>query len=223
MVRLMFYDFEYISNKHELWNNIDYDFVIDSENDSVIDLKFLLANKINTKPEYIQFVTNFTQRTFNNNSSLFQNGITSNITKIDYCLEIADMNNNDKSKNNSSFLIKSQPMLYTIPKVKQNIGAAFAKNPHLAQRKWLNVETKQRGDYEWNTFEEINNMVIFLGSGLGKLLKICAMNRMEWLLADCAGHTQGFVTVPLYGTLYNNSIEYNMDHAICVIIIIMLN
>ena len=42
---------------------------------------------------------------------------------------------------------------------------------------------------------------------------ICAMNRAEWAMADYAGHTQGFVTVPLYDTLAKNAIEYIVNHA----------
>ena len=42
---------------------------------------------------------------------------------------------------------------------------------------------------------------------------ICAVNRVEWLVGDYAGHTQSFITVPLYDTLAKNAIEYIINHA----------
>eukprot|EP01084_Bolivina_argentea_P282148 482916_1 len=48
---------------------------------------------------------------------------------------------------------------------------------------------------------------------MGTRMGICAMNRAEWVMADYAGHTQGFVTVPLYDTLAKNAIEYIVNHA----------
>jgi len=52
-----------------------------------------------------------------------------------------------------------------------------------------------------------------LGLAKGTRMGICAMNRNEWVMADYAGHTQGFVTVPLYDTLAKNAIEYIVNHA----------
>ena len=78
-----------------------------------------------------------------------------------------------------------------------------------------------RGEYEWMTFSELDKSVSYLATAFISKLKlpfgtrmgICAMNRAEWVMADYAGHTQGFITVPLYDTLAKNAIEYIVNHA----------
>ena len=84
-----------------------------------------------------------------------------------------------------------------------------------------------RGEYEWTTFGELDESVSYLatafvrklGLSSGTKMGICAMNRNEWVMADYAGHTQGFITVPLYDTLAKNAIEYIVNHASVSIIV----
>ena len=55
------------------------------------------------------------------------------------------------------------------------------------------------------TFGELDKNVSYLATAFTRKLRlsfgtkmgICSMNRAEWVMADYAGHTQGFITVPL--------------------------
>ena len=83
------------------------------KNDTVIDLKFLLAQAAGTKPEYIHLVRNFTDRVFSNSSTLTQSGLlTANNgdLRINYWLEIPQIDTNKPSE----FVIRSDPKLLQV-------------------------------------------------------------------------------------------------------------
>ena len=103
------------------------------KNDNMIDLKFLLAEKVGTQPEYIQIIKNLKTRIFSNSSSLISCGLLkSNSVAVNYWLE---MPQNDSAKPNE-FVIRSQPNLLEIPSFMDNVGKCFRyfaqKYPHNA-------------------------------------------------------------------------------------------
>eukprot|EP00484_Ammonia_sp_Unknown_P020908 CAMPEP_0197030740 /NCGR_PEP_ID=MMETSP1384-20130603/9906_1 /TAXON_ID=29189 /ORGANISM="Ammonia sp." /LENGTH=817 /DNA_ID=CAMNT_0042460143 /DNA_START=22 /DNA_END=2475 /DNA_ORIENTATION=+ len=206
----------------ESWNKEEHKLSVD-KNDTVIDLKFLLADSIGSKPEYVHLVKNFKERVFTNASSLLQSGLLqSNNIRIHYWLEFPQF---DSGKPNE-FVIRSQPKLLTVPEYMSNVGKCFRyftkkypHNPHLGTRKWTMSGT--RGEFEWMTFSELDENVSYLATGfvrklglsMGTRMGLCSMNRAEWVMSDYAGHTQGFVSIPLYDTLAKNAIEYIVKHA----------
>ena len=98
------------------------------KNDNMIDLKFLLADKVGTQPEYIQIIKNLKTRIFSNSSSLISCGLLkSNNVPVNYWLE---MPQNDSNKPNE-FVIRSQPNLLEIPSFMDNVGKSFR---HFAQK-----------------------------------------------------------------------------------------
>jgi len=205
------------------WNKDEYALKVDRD-DTVVDLKFLLADSIGTRPEFIQLVQNMKQRVFANSSSLVHCGLLQNRTPVvHYWLELPQYQ--DKRKP-SEFIIRSTPTLTTVAQHMDSMGKAFrycAKrfphNAHLGTRAW--TLSKTRGAYEWMTFAELERNCSYLatafvrklGLAFGTKMGICSMNRAEWIVSDFAGHLQGFVTVPLYDTLAKNAIEYIVNHA----------
>eukprot|EP01084_Bolivina_argentea_P038774 71691_1 len=212
------------------WNNDEHKLSVDKD-DTIIDVKFLLAEAINTKPEYIHFVINYKQRIFENSMNIIKRGMltNNNDTPIIYWLEIPQINSNKPNE----FVIRSQPQLLTIPSNINNIGKCFryftkkfAYNQHLGTRKW-SLDNTQRKEYEYMTFNELSQNVSYLstafirklGLKFGTKIGLCSMNRSEWNMCDYAGHTQGFITVPLYDTLAKNAIEYIVNHASVSVIV----
>jgi len=211
------------------WNKDDYALAID-RNDSVIDLKFLLATAISSLPEHIHLVRDFTVRIFANAQRLTDAGLLSDSkTRINYWLELPQSD----TAHPNEFVIRSQPNLLSVPAHMTNVGrcfrhyaAQFPHNPHLGTRKW-NLTNDARGDYEYLTLGEVAQNVSYLATAFVRKLKlpagtkmgICAMNRTEWAFADYAGHCQSFCTVPLYDTLSKNAIEYIVKHASLEIIV----
>ncbi len=153
----------------------------------------------------------------------------SNETPINYWIEIPQINSNKPNE----FVIRSQPQLLTIPSNINNIGKCFryfakkySYNQHLGTSKW-SLDNKQRKEFEYITFNELSQNVSYLstafirklGLTFGTRMGLCSANRMEWNMCDYAGHTQGFVTVPLYDTLAKNAIGYIVNHASVSVIV----
>ena len=94
------------------------------KNDTVIDMKFLLAQAIGSQPQFIHIVKNFTERIFSNSSSLLQQGLLTdnndNLT-INYWLEFPQTDTNKPNE----FVIRSQPQLLQVPDYMTNIGKCF--------------------------------------------------------------------------------------------------
>ena len=212
----------YSRNKDEIIVNVD------PVRDTIIDLKFILADKIGTKPEYINFVVNYSNRIYNNTMLIAGSGALDDVNIVHYWLEIP--------QSDGGFVVKSQPKLIETPKDMGTIGQAWRYYANLYKNKPCTGvrsfnSNGTRGGYIWSTYDDVNNrvsnfasgMVSYLKLGTGTRIGICSANRAEWLIADYAGHTQSMVTVPLYDTLSKNAIEYIINHAEVSVVVCDVN
>ncbi|KAJ2611623.1 medium-chain fatty acid-CoA ligase faa2 [Coemansia sp. RSA 1365] len=122
----------------------------------------------------------------------------------------------------------------------QESAKKYPDNEFLGRRVY-DKATNKFGDYEWITYAEIYDRSLRIGSGLIRLMQrhvrpnadistltklplgMYAINRIEWILADYAGMSQGLYTVALYDTLGADSIEYIVNHAEIEILVCSLD
>lgn len=88
----------------------------------------------------------------------------------------------------------------------------FPTRRHLGKRPLVNGVL---ADYEWMTYQEVHDYSRALAAGLrqvGLVAKECvgfySINRVEWALAEIACMWLNVITVPLYETLGEESIQY---------------
>ncbi|KAK3118963.1 hypothetical protein QOZ80_9BG0711490 [Eleusine coracana subsp. coracana] len=93
----------------------------------------------------------------------------------------------------------------------------YPKNRMLGRRQ---VTDGKAGDYEWQTYEEVHQKVLRVGSAIrsfgvkpGGHCGIYGSNCPEWVMAMQACNSQGICYVPLYDTLGSNAVEFVLDHA----------
>jgi len=215
------------------YNQDNYKFAIDTQRDNVLDLKFLLAQCIKEKAEHVQLSIN--SKRYANNASIAdiiqQAGVVfgdNGNARIRFWLEYASKERGHGSVHRTaSSLMDIDPNFPTIAHTFRKICAQQPNDPHLGTRKFIGGAGGERGEYEWMTFQRLNERVSNVAAGYRCLglkprhtrLGICAANRVEWSVADHAGHTQSFITVPLYDTLAKNAIEYIINHAAVQIVI----
>jgi len=77
-----------------------------------------------------------------------------------------------------------------------------------------------RGDYVWQTYEQVQAMSRQFGSGLVSLghkkndnIGIFAENRAEWVISQLGIFSQSFRVVSLYATLGDKAVQYITNHA----------
>ncbi|CAD6256684.1 unnamed protein product [Miscanthus lutarioriparius] len=82
------------------------------------------------------------------------------------------------------------------------------------------VTDGKAGEYVWQTYEEVYQKVMRIGSAIRSLgvepgahCGIYGSNCPEWVMAMQACNSQGICYVPLYDTLGANAVEFIMDHA----------
>eukprot|EP00005_Dracoamoeba_jomungandri_P000521 CAMPEP_0174254172 /NCGR_PEP_ID=MMETSP0439-20130205/3517_1 /TAXON_ID=0 /ORGANISM="Stereomyxa ramosa, Strain Chinc5" /LENGTH=671 /DNA_ID=CAMNT_0015335623 /DNA_START=35 /DNA_END=2047 /DNA_ORIENTATION=- len=82
------------------------------------------------------------------------------------------------------------------------------------------MEDGTRGPYEWMTFKEVKETTEKFSSGLlnlglkaGDKLGMFSINRWEVIISDLSCYSNSFVTVSLYDTLGEDSVEYVINHA----------
>jgi long-chain acyl-CoA synthetase len=90
-----------------------------------------------------------------------------------------------------------------------------------------NDETGERGPFEWETYEQVNDRILNLGSGLLNYLNqkmgmsntnqipiaIWAENCPEWTMTDFSCAAYGMFSIALYDTLGANTVEYIINQA----------
>lgn len=88
----------------------------------------------------------------------------------------------------------------------------------LGHREYL--DDGSRGDYVWETYNEVNKRVGDFASGLvslgltkGDHLGIYSINRPEWVIAEQACYHQSAVVISLYDTLGPDAVEYIIQQA----------
>jgi long-chain acyl-CoA synthetase len=79
---------------------------------------------------------------------------------------------------------------------------------------------KERGDFKWLTFKQVDERVQNIGKGLQSLgipeksnIGIFSINRAEWCMASLGNYSCAYRTVALYDTLGDNAVEYIINHA----------
>ncbi|KAI8374527.1 uncharacterized protein BYT42DRAFT_576678 [Radiomyces spectabilis] len=91
----------------------------------------------------------------------------------------------------------------------------------------------QRGEYVWQTYDEVAKRITYFGSGLVQLLQqispggqashlpvgVWAQNRPEWTITDLACSAYGLYTVALYDTLGCDTVEYVINHAELAVVV----
>ena len=72
--------------------------------------------------------------------------------------------------------------------------------------------------FEFISYGETLDQIKTVGSGLANLglspkegLGIYAANRMEWMLAQMGGYSQNLICVPLYDTLGEDAVKYEIN------------
>ncbi|KAJ0981781.1 hypothetical protein J5N97_010036 [Dioscorea zingiberensis] len=93
----------------------------------------------------------------------------------------------------------------------------YPQNQMLGRRE---VSDGQVGQYVWQTYEEVYNKAIKIGSAMrgrgvnpGDRCGIYGINCPEWVTAMEACISQGICYVPLYDTLGANAVEFIINHA----------
>lgn len=200
------------------FNQDSHSFVVDPIRDNILDLKFLLSTNIDEKAEFIQI--SIDDKAMHNDICLK----TVNLQQqpIRFWSEYPSTTPGHGSVHRTvTKLMDIDPEWPTIAHSVRKLGQQQPNDRHLGT---LNKKT---GEYEWLTFKQLNERVTALAAGFRALglkpkqtrMGICAINRVEWLLADYAGHSQSFITVPLYDTLSKNAIEYIINHAALQIVV----
>jgi long-chain acyl-CoA synthetase len=93
-----------------------------------------------------------------------------------------------------------------------------------------NAKTGKKGNFQWETYDQVAKRIDDFGSGLIHLLfdgdnqipmpvGIWAKNRPEWTITDIACASQSLYTVALYETLGKDAVEYVANHAELSIIV----
>lgn len=99
----------------------------------------------------------------------------------------------------------------------ETAAGKFANSPCIGKRM-----AKPDGSmpFEFINYATTLKQIRTVGSGLKNLglapkegLGIYAANRMEWMLTQMAGFSQNLVCVPLYDTLGENAVKYEITHA----------
>lgn len=95
--------------------------------------------------------------------------------------------------------------------------SAYADEPFLGTRVRPDGSV---GKYEWETYAQVAERRTAVGAGLvqhgqarGARVGLYMQNRAEWVIAEHACNSFGFVSVPLYDTLGPESVQYIMTHA----------
>lgn len=113
--------------------------------------------------------------------------------------------------------VKGNATLSTIWHVFEYACGKFAESPCIGKR-----VKKEDGSmpFEFITYGETLKQILIVGSGLSNLglkpkegLGIYSANRMEWMLAQMGGFSQNLVCVPLYDTLGESAVKYEINHA----------
>lgn len=93
----------------------------------------------------------------------------------------------------------------------------YPTNRMVGQRQ---VTDGKAGEYVWQTYEEVCQKVMRIGSAIRSLgvepgahCGIYGSNCPEWVMAMQACNSQGICYVPLYDTLGAKAVEFIMDHA----------
>jgi long-chain acyl-CoA synthetase len=101
----------------------------------------------------------------------------------------------------------------------------FGDSPCIGKR------VKKEGDdsmpFEFINYTTTLKQVLTVGSGFKNLglkpkegLGIYAANRMEWMLSQMGGYSQNLITVPLYDTLGESAVKYEITHAELRVIVV---
>eukprot|EP00878_Enallax_costatus_P003626 GHUV01003840.1.p1 GENE.GHUV01003840.1~~GHUV01003840.1.p1 ORF type:complete len:345 (+),score=105.28 GHUV01003840.1:110-1144(+) len=84
----------------------------------------------------------------------------------------------------------------------------------------INKETGKAGAYEWMTFDEANEKIQAIASGLSSLgltkdnrVGVYGVNCPEWMIAMQACNRMSYQCVPLYDTLGENAVQYIINHS----------
>eukprot|EP01084_Bolivina_argentea_P153739 268041_1 len=200
----------------------EYNLQIDN-NDTVIDIKFLLAALIDAKPDYIQLNYN-TMRRLNDSENIIKlNGLSSSI-KIMWWLEIENQNQNESPIIRSvSHLAGIHPSYPDMATSIRKVCSKYSDVKTFGVRTYLDKnDLSLRGQFEFINYKIIDDKITklaaaFCSLGLSKKneskVGLCSRNRREWLLCDYASTVQSIVNVPLYATLDKNAIEFITNHA----------
>jgi long-chain acyl-CoA synthetase len=94
----------------------------------------------------------------------------------------------------------------------------YPKNPCFGVREVKADGT--RGHFKWETYEQIYNKTLHVGSALAELgftkgnnVGIFAVNRPEWVMTSSGCYSQSLVPVPLYDTLGPEAVAYIINQA----------
>jgi len=101
---------------------------------------------------------------------------------------------------------------------KQAVGK-YAKQPCMGKR--TKLEDGSFGAYEFISYESVLEQITTVGSGLRTLglkphqdcVGIWSMNRIEWMLTSLGAFSQAITNVPLYDTLGEEAMVYEINHA----------
>jgi long-chain acyl-CoA synthetase len=113
--------------------------------------------------------------------------------------------------------VKGNATLSTIWHVFEDACGKFAESPCIGKR-----VKKEDGSmpFEYITYGETLKQILIVGAGLSNLglkpkegVGIYSANRMEWMLAQMGGFSQNLVCVPLYDTLGESAVKYEINHA----------
>jgi len=94
----------------------------------------------------------------------------------------------------------------------------FATNPCMGKRALL--EDGKAGPFEWMSYAECLDKINKIGSGMASLgigkgdsFGLYAANSIEWACCGLGGFSVGATLVPVYDTLGDNIVQYEVNHA----------
>merc|ERR1712226_954229 len=80
---------------------------------------------------------------------------------------------------------------------------------------------KPSGPFKWLSFKQVHDRIMTIGAGISALpdvkpadtFGLYAVNSMDWQQVNIAGFSRGLTCVPIYDTLGDNVVEYELNHA----------
>lgn len=200
--------------------------------DTVLDLKFLVSELIGEgcqaencilyrrKPKCPSRIP------LDDSTLLSVAGITENsLLRISFILPSERVGHGLRHRSSWKLIEYEVPEVLDLATNFRTAARSNSRKPFLGTRSW-NTQLTARGKYEWQTYEQVNERVTNIASGLralglsqGSNVGIMSVNRAEWLISDFACAVQSMISVPLYDTLGESECTYIINHAQLSVII----
>jgi long-chain acyl-CoA synthetase len=199
-----------------------YEIKVDPE-DTFLDLKFLTQEELKIAPEAQRFFVASPGPNYlspiSDSKSIAELGLQNGgAVKIQFCFPSEKPGHGEIHRTAVSLMTHQYPDVLELCSSFRKSAKRFGQKRFLGTRRF--TKDGSVGGFTWQTYGQVSERVTNFASGLrqlglkkGDALGLISPNQAEWLIADIAGTTQGFITVPLYDTLGPDAVRYIINHA----------